>query len=519
MDRLQELVRLHRMGNKGRTVARLLRMSPNTEQRYRQALLRAGLLLGEVQDLPELATLKAAVAEQIVFRPVRQEVSSIAAWRDRVVALLEKGAGPQAIFDCLKLEDEQFQGSLSAVKRLCRRLGGLRPVREEEVVIPVQTAPGEVAQVDFGYVGKFFDPASGQWRKTWVFALVLGYSRQLVARLVFDQRIETWLQLHVEAFAELGGVVRTVVPDNLKAAVVRAAFAVDEPTGLQRSYREWARHYGCQIDPTPVRDPAKKGKVESAIKYLQGNFFKPRTFADIEEARRQLARWVQEIANRRAHGTTRRRPAEVFAAEEAPQLQALPAGPFELVSWHQATVQRDSHVCFDRRLYSVPWTLLGQTVWVRATAATVTVHHQDERVATHARRGHGPFSTQDQHLPPFRRDYRHREPAYWQERAAQLGEVVDRYIREVWGTDRTLSRLRLVQGMVLQLEQVAPSRAQAACARASYYGNYTLRGLKDILRLGLDQLALPEQENVPVTTYRFARPPSDFLVTVEGGTP
>jgi hypothetical protein len=100
-----------------------------------------------------------------------------------------------------------------------------------------------------------------------------------------------------------------------------------------------------------------------------------------------------------------------------------------------------------------------------------------------------------------------------------LGEVVDDYIRRVWGTDQTLSRLRLVQAMVLQLEQVAPSRAQAACSRAGYYGNYTLRGLKDILRLGLDQLPLPEQESVPVTSYRFARPPSDFIATVEGGAP
>ena len=262
-----------------------------------------------------------------------------------------------------------------------------------------------------------------------------------------------------------------------------------------------------------------KGKVESVIKYLKGNFFKPRTFADIEEARRELARWVQEIAGRRRHGTTGRRPTEVFQAEEASHLQALPPDAFELVSWHQATVQRDSHVCFDRRIYSAPWTLLGQTVWLRATAGTVTIYHDDQRVATHARRGASPFSTQDEHLPEFRRDYRHRDPAYWQARAAQLGEGVAHYIQDVWGTDKTLSRLRLVQAMVLALEQVAPSRAQAACARAGYYGNYTLRGLKDILRLGLDQLALPEAASLPVTTYRFARPPSDFIATVEGGTP
>ncbi|MCW5804123.1 MAG: transposase [Deltaproteobacteria bacterium] len=61
-----------------------------------------------------------------------------------------------------------------------------------------------------------------------VFVMVLGYSRRMVVRVCFDQKIETWLRAHVEAFDELGGAPRTTVPDNLKA-VVRAAFGVDSP--------------------------------------------------------------------------------------------------------------------------------------------------------------------------------------------------------------------------------------------------------------------------------------------------
>ena len=79
------------------------------------------------------------------------------------------------------------------------------------------------------------------------------------ARIAFDQKIETWLRCHVEAFAALGAAPRTLVPDNLKSAVVRAAFGVDEPASLNRSYRELARHYHFKIDPTPIRAPKKKG--------------------------------------------------------------------------------------------------------------------------------------------------------------------------------------------------------------------------------------------------------------------
>jgi transposase len=70
-------------------------------------------------------------------------------------------------------------------------------------------------------------------RKAWVFVMVLAFSRRMVARIVFDQKIETWLRVHVEAFAELGGAPATIVPDNLKAAVIRAAFGVDGAASLE----------------------------------------------------------------------------------------------------------------------------------------------------------------------------------------------------------------------------------------------------------------------------------------------
>lgn len=100
--------------------------------------------------------------------------------------------------------------------------------RPEDVVIRVETAPGEIAQVDFGYVGRFFDPLSGKVRKAYAFVMVLGFSRLMYVDLVFDQKVETWLRLHVDAFEYFQGVPETIVPDNLKAAVVRCCFGLNE---------------------------------------------------------------------------------------------------------------------------------------------------------------------------------------------------------------------------------------------------------------------------------------------------
>ncbi len=152
MHRLQELVRLHRMGTRPRAVARMLTMSPNTERRYRVALERAELLAGAADDLPALEVLKAAVEAHGEFRPAVQHESSVAKWTTKVQALLDDGAKPKAIYDRLRLQEEDFTGSLSALKRLCARLKNAKGVTASEVVIPVETIAGHTAQVDFGSV-------------------------------------------------------------------------------------------------------------------------------------------------------------------------------------------------------------------------------------------------------------------------------------------------------------------------------------------------------------------------------
>ncbi len=122
MHRLQELVRLHRKGEGCREVARLLKMSPNTERRFREALKEAQLLAGPVTPLPELEELKVAVAKFCPSKQPAQEVSSIQDWAETVAGQMGKGLGPRAIYDRLKQEQECFCGSYWAVKRLCKRL-------------------------------------------------------------------------------------------------------------------------------------------------------------------------------------------------------------------------------------------------------------------------------------------------------------------------------------------------------------------------------------------------------------
>jgi transposase len=515
MHRLQELVRLHRMGTGAREVARLLVMSPNTERVYRRALGLAGLLDGPVDALPELAVLREAVTSVMPPKELPQHESSVAAWTERVVAMLDEGATPRAIYDRLRLEHEDFAGSEWAIKRLCKRLRDAKGVDPNDVAIPVDTDPGEVAQVDFGSVGKLWDPETGTMRHAYVFVMVLGFSRHMVARIVFDQKVDTWLRLHVEAFEELAAVPRVLVPDNLKSAVIRAAFGVSTQPVLNRSYREFARHYGFKIDPTPPYAPEKKGKVESSVKYVKQSFFGARkSEKNVSLLRPELARWVREIAGMRVHGTTRKRPLEVFEQVERATMLSLPSTPWTPVLWRTPTLRPDCQVIVEQARYSAPWRLIGKELVARVTESSVELYFEDVRVATHERQPPGGKSIREEHLPPERSEYRKRSRDYWEERAAELGDDVLVYVREVFDSDDVLHQLHPVQAIVKHLSTFPVERARAACRRARYYGCYGYGAIKNILRKGLDLEPLPAAivpSSDPTERPRFARNLQELL--------
>jgi transposase len=232
MHRLHEMVRLHRMEASSREIARQLRMGRDTIRCYLRGLRRAGLLEGAVGDLPDVSELRSGIGEQAPAKKAAVHISTV----DAITRLRrDKGAGPTAIHDWLRLNEPEYQGGLSAVKRMCQRLDREEGPKATDVAIPVETGPGEVAQVDFVYAGKRYDPERGVLRKTWLFVMTLGFSRLMFCDLVFDQKIETWVRRHVDAFEFFGGVPRVIVPDNLKAAVIRAAFGVDRDPTLNRT--------------------------------------------------------------------------------------------------------------------------------------------------------------------------------------------------------------------------------------------------------------------------------------------
>ncbi len=512
MHQLQEAVRLHRLGQSRRQIARQLRVGRETLARYFAAFDKAGVLDGDAEGLPDALQLRALADEHVARRKAKQQTSSVDPWRAKIEAMAKAGAGPTAIFDFLRTHEEEFAGSLSATKRLCAVLRKNEAPDPKGVAIPITTMPGEIAQVDFGYSGLRLDPVKRVMRKSWIFVLTLAHSRLSYAEFVFDQKIDTWLTVHVNAFECLGGVPGVVVPDNLKSAVIRALFGTERSAVLNRSYRELARAYGFRIDPTPARAPEKKGRVERDVKYVKNNFLATLETVDINEDQKQLMHWLREIAWTRRHGTTGRAPIEMFNEEERGALLPLPPRRWDPVIWKPVTVHRDSHVQVDGAFYSAPWRLLGQKIWVRCTRTNVEIWANDDHVWTHARTLRGKHQTVEGHLPEGRRELRHRSRGYWEQRALAIGEPVELLAKKIFDSDDVLLQLRRVQAIVTHLEGFPAERAQNAARRALHFDSFEYRAIKSILAKGLDYHALPEEPARPwATKSRYARVPRPSL--------
>jgi transposase len=365
------------------------------------------------------------------------------------------------------------------VKRFLRRVAPPTP----RATLRLEVDPGEEAQVDFGFGGLYRDPESDRLRRGWAFVMTLSCSRHQYAELAFDQSLATWLRLHRAAFEFFGGVPRRVVLDNLRAAIVHAALYDPE---VQRSYREFAEHYGFLIAPCRPRTPEHKGKVEQGgVHYVKRNALAGRAFRDLHDGNRHLLRWCVENAGRRVHGTTRQIPLAVFDQVERAALQPVPFTPWELAEWKQAKLHPDCHVVFAGAYYSAPHRLIGQRLWVRATDVKVELYQEYVLVATHRRARPGQRRTLLAHLPPDKVHFLLQTPAWCRTRAADIGPACADFIERLLG-DRPLDRLRSAQGVLRLGPRYSPARLDAACARALAVGEYRYHTVKTILAHALD---------------------------------
>jgi transposase len=342
------------------------------------------------------------------------------------------------------------------------------------------------------------DPDTGEVTEAHIFVATLGLSSYTYVEAFENERLPAWIAGHSKACSFFGGVPELVVPDNLKTGVTKAAFV--EPD-LNPTYTAWGEHYEVAILPARVRKPKDKAKVESAVK-VSGMWILGRirnmTFFSLSELNAEMWRLLEELNER----PFQKRPGsrkQWFEEHEKAILQPLPSEPFEILEFKKARVAPDYHVQVEGHFYSVPFTLVKESVQACIRPSLVQIFHRDRMVASHRRSSkQGQHTTIPEHMPPHHRHQADWTPERFKSWALRCGTPAHDFVVELFKRRRHPQQAyRSCFGLMRLAEQFSKERLSAACLRAHALGAYQYKSVKSILEKGLDKQPLPGNKDIP----------------------
>ena len=378
-----------------------------------------------------------------------------------------------------------------------------------QTTVPVADGePGSELQIDFGRLGMLTDAEDGRRRVVQGLIFTAVYSRHMFVWPTYRQTLNDVIAGFEAAWAFFGGVFAVVIPDNLKA-IVDKADATDPK--LNDAFREYAQARGFAVDPTRIRSPRDKPRVERCVPYARSNFFAGEGFQNLSDCRARAEQWCQQVAGMRIHGTTRLRPAEVFATVEAPHLKPVPDEAFDIPTWSRPKVALDRHVQIAKALYSVPGELVGRRLDARADAHTVKLYWRGELIKIHPVVAAGRRQTDPADLPAEVSVYAMRDLTTLQRRASTHGEYVGAYAAAVLEHPLPWTKMRQVYRLLGLVRRHSPEALDDACRRALDAEVIDVGLIERMLTRGAGE-QLPLIPKPPPTASRFVRASSDFAV-------
>jgi transposase len=458
-------------------------------------ILEAYDLTGSFRDAAELAgcshhTVAAHVEARDAGRPTGVAVvrpQLIDAYLAKVEEWVEQSAG--------KIRADKAHGKLLALgyagsERTTRRAVAIvkKDYRAGRIRVhrPWVTEPGMWLQYDFGD-GPVIDGI-----KTTLFCAWLAWSRFRVVLAIRDKTMPSVFAALDVTLRRLGGAPTYVLTDNEKTVTVEhvAGIAVRNPQMVA-----FARHYAVTVHTCEPADPATKGGSEATVKLAKADLVPKEanlleayaSFAELEAACEVFC----EEVNTRSHRVTRRPPTEMLA-EERLRLHPVPAHPHTVAFGLTRTVPASMPmVSFEAGQYSVPHTLLGETVWVRvhgrgADEQVVIVHIGAAgplEVARHRRASPGSPVIAEEHFPPAPAGALDRRPRARNAVDAEflaLGEGAHMWLSEAAAAGSTKMRVKMGQALALA-KLFDPAEVDWALGHAAVHGRFAEADLASIL--------------------------------------
>ena len=359
---------------------------------------------------------------------------------------------------------------------------------------------GEKTFVDYaGQRPSLVDPATGTRTAVELFVAVLGASNYTFAEATRTQRSADFIHSHTQMVGFFGGVSAVIVPDQLRTGVADPCRY--EPL-VQRTYADWARHYGTAIVPARPAKPRDKAKVEVAVQVAERWILarlRHEIFFTLEALNLRIAALRTDLNDRPMKGYAGASRRTLFERFDQPALQPLPADPYVHAEWRHATVNIDYHIEIDRHYYSVPHALVRAAVEVRVTATTVDILQRGVRVWLHVRSDRvGHHTTVPAHMPKAHRAHLEWSPSRLIAWGASIGPHTEALVQALLESrPHPEQGYRSCLGIFRLAKQHGPVRLDAACARAVAAGARSYRHVESILKHGLDRLPLDAAPTPP----------------------
>jgi transposase len=321
-----------------------------------------------------------------------------------------------------RLQAAGFDGKITIVRDYLREKR--KSSKAPQAFIRFESPPGKQIQIDWGH----FDSLSygNAKRKLYVMSMTEAHSRMLFVQFTHSQKQEVLQQSLMNGFKFFGGTSAELVFDNMLTAVT-------ERVGHIIRFNEFFLDFLRILHMTPVacnvRAPYEKGKIESTIGYIRKNFWPLRSFKDLGDVQRQANEWRDTVANQRIHETTGEKPADRF---QQARLRPLPELLPDLRETCQLKVHKDFEIHFDGNRYTVPPTMIGKNITLKADHETIMIYYKEKRVAVHDR-----CWSRNQRIenPAHTESVRKLQKQLWKDRQIQLfsslGDEAVRYLESL----------------------------------------------------------------------------------------
>ena len=325
----------------------------------------------------------------------------------------------ESIIDCIEAYQRDAENPL-APSTCYRKVQKARELQKLSIVL--QHEPGEAIQVDFAGDTIVLDNRKSQ--KVYFFVAILPCSQYTFVYPTPDLTALSFVEAHVAAFEYFGGVSNTVIPDNTKAAVIKAG---REPV-LNVLYQEMAMEYDVNINPARPRKPKDKALVENAVGIANRWIIKKlrkQAFKNIHEVRKAVEPLVEHYNSKPFTNKPGCRES-AFLEKEKMHLKPLP-NPLPQLGAYCATsqIKENGHILVRGHYYSVPFQFRNKIGVVKINSTSVLIYVNGCQVAVHTiSNEQGGYTTEHAHKHPRQKATDGFSQEYALSAAAKIGKSV-----------------------------------------------------------------------------------------------